>query len=160
MSRFVLCFAGLSSHHCFKMFVLWRRIPAGSRCRCLQGDSVSAPCCVWCCLCLLPVHEMIHLLLDFPFCIADFINPQKTLSGSCFSTLNSGLTINNLLWVWSSSLHCWVPRTKCQQQWEKEEKGLEEWEEGEKENSVIAFHEIHTFGNLLKYVCNVFNKKH
>lgn len=77
MSRLVLCFAGLSSHHCFKMFVLWRRslqVPDVGvyrgilfQCSAVHDDAVS--------VCLLLVHEMIHL--DFPFCIADLLGPRK-----------------------------------------------------------------------------------
>lgn len=85
-------------------------ITAGSRCRCLQGDSVSVQCCAWwCCLCL-PAPSAWDDSPGFSFLYSRFIRPQKALFGSWFSTPNWGLTINNLLWAWSSSFHCWVLR--------------------------------------------------
>lgn len=48
-------------------------------------------------VCVVPPHEMIHLLLNFPVCIADFIKLQKGLLGSWFSIPNWGPTINDLL---------------------------------------------------------------
>lgn len=123
MSRFVLYFAGPSSDHCFKVFVLWRGIVAGSRCRCLQWDHTSVHHTVS--VCLVPAHEMIHLLQNFPVCIGGFINPQRGLFGICFSVPNWGPATNNVLWARNSSFHCWATGVLCYLffTWDNSERG-------------------------------------